>query len=90
MQCARTSALAFGGLHPTVRRKGRCPWTLALTVVATETNSCKAAGAGAAVYIWHCDINGELLDVHSQGVEPNENYCAASKVGRLEKRPWSW
>jgi protocatechuate 3,4-dioxygenase beta subunit len=44
--------------------------TINLSVV-DASNGC-AALAGAAVYLWHCDING-AYSMHSQGVT-NENY----------------
>jgi protocatechuate 3,4-dioxygenase beta subunit len=46
------------------------PLTIALTIVDSK-NSCKAL-AGAAVYLWHCDINGNY-SMYSQGVT-GENY----------------
>lgn len=46
------------------------PLTVKLTVVDTK-NACKPI-AGAAVYIWHCDIDG-LYSMYSQGVT-DENY----------------
>lgn len=46
------------------------PFTIELTVVDTA-NSC-APLAGAAVYLWHCDINGKY-SMYSQGVT-GENY----------------
>jgi len=46
------------------------PLTINLTVVDSK-NGCKAL-AGAAVYLWHCDING-LYSMYSQGVT-SENY----------------
>lgn len=46
------------------------PLTIKLNVVDSK-NSCKAL-AGAAVYLWHCDMNG-LYSMYSQGVTA-ENY----------------
>ncbi|MEO8692705.1 MAG: intradiol ring-cleavage dioxygenase [Acidimicrobiales bacterium] len=46
------------------------PLTIALTVVDSK-NSCKPL-TGAAVYLWHCDING-LYSMYSPGVT-GENY----------------
>ena len=46
------------------------PLTIKLNVVDSK-NGCKAL-AGAAVYLWHCDING-AYSMYSQGVT-NENY----------------
>jgi len=46
------------------------PLTINLTVLDTA-NGCGAL-AGAAVYLWHCDINGGY-SMYSQGVT-NENY----------------
>jgi protocatechuate 3,4-dioxygenase beta subunit len=46
------------------------PLTIKLNVVDTK-NGCKAL-AGAAVYLWHCDINGNY-SMYSQGVT-GENY----------------
>lgn len=46
------------------------PLTIKLTIVDTK-NSC-APMPGAAVYLWHCDIDGNY-SMYSQGVT-NENY----------------
>ena len=45
------------------------PFTIKLQIVAAGTGK---ALAGAAVYVWHCDINGNY-SLYSQGVT-NENY----------------
>jgi protocatechuate 3,4-dioxygenase beta subunit len=59
------------------------PLTVELTVV-DNGNGC-AALPGAAVYIWHCDRDGQY-SMYSQGVE-NENYLrgvqAADANGRV-------
>jgi protocatechuate 3,4-dioxygenase beta subunit len=46
------------------------PLTVSLTIVDSK-NGCKAL-SGAAVYLWHCDMNG-LYSLYSQGVTA-ENY----------------
>jgi protocatechuate 3,4-dioxygenase beta subunit len=46
------------------------PLTIALTIVDSK-NGCKPL-SGAAVYLWHCDMNG-LYSMYSQGVT-GENY----------------
>jgi protocatechuate 3,4-dioxygenase beta subunit len=59
------------------------PLTIALTVLDTRNGS--APLEGAAVYVWHCDIDGEY-SLYSRGLE-NENYLrgvqAADADGRL-------
>jgi protocatechuate 3,4-dioxygenase beta subunit len=52
------------------------PLTVDLTIVDTK-NGCKPL-AGAAVYIWHCDINGGY-SMYSQGVTA-ENYLRGVQV----------
>jgi protocatechuate 3,4-dioxygenase beta subunit len=52
------------------------PLSVVLTIVDTK-NSCKPL-PGAAVYAWHCDINGNY-SLYSQGVT-NENYLRGVQV----------
>ncbi len=64
---------SFGSSTNTAKGVGL---TMALTIVDTA-NACKPM-AGAAVYLWHCDMTGGY-SMYSQGVT-NENYLRGVQV----------
>ncbi len=76
--CARTSATSFDGASGTAEG---VPYTIQFTVVDIA-NNCKPL-TGAAVYVWHCDRDGNY-SMYSQAAT-DQNYLRGRAGSRRQR-----